>query len=187
MSAYTKPILRFGLVTPALFNCVLLGIVCFANSKLSQTRAAKEARYTEWVARQAAVQRIEAEIAPKRKQFADQQSVLRSDPVSTFTSLLDAILPKYQEIELERTGLVFPLDRGRVGKQVKIDGARVKSSFEGGMGPMQETLLQVEAMMPQSFLEELKITRKSDTLLNKPDHLSFDMTHICWKAGEGRP
>ena len=29
--------------------------------------------------------------------------------------------------------------------------------------------------------------RKADLLLNKPEHLVFELTHICWKAGEARP
>lgn len=187
MSAYTKPILRFGLAAPVLFNCVLFAAVAAANHKLAKVRAVKEARYKEQVARQAAVKALEAEIAPKRRIFEDQQRLLQSDPGQLFTRILDTLLPKYQEIELERTGLVFPLDRGKIGRQVQADAARVKSSFEGGFGPMQEALLQVESLMPQATVEELKITRKADLLLNKPEHLAFEITHICWKGGEARP
>ena len=187
MSAYTKPILRFGLVMPALFNCLLLGGVLAANSKLSEVRSVKEQRYKEQIARLQAVQKLEAEIAPKRKVFQDQQHILQADPGRMFTQLLDQMLPKYQDIELERTAQVFPLDRGRIGRQVKTDAARVKSSFEGGIGPMQETFLQVESLMPQAVLEELKITRKVDLLPNRPEHLVFELTHICWKGGEVKP
>jgi|GEM_PF-1497230 len=187
MSAYTKPILRFGLVTPALVNCLLLGAVLYANSKLSQVRAVKEAAYTEHLARLTASKNVEAEIAPKRKVFEDQKVILQSDPTRLFTLILDTLLPKYREIELARTALMFPLERGRIAKQVQADVARVKSTFEGGYGPMQETLLQVETLMPQAVLEELKVTRKADVLLNRPEHLIFEVTHLCWKAGEAKP
>lgn len=186
MSAYTKPIFRFGLATPVLFNCVLLAAVAWANHKLAKTRSIKEERYREQVARQASVKALEAEIAPKRATFQEQSRLLQSDPGQTFTRILDAMLPKYPEIELERTGLVFPLDRGRIGRQVQADAARIKSSFEGGFGPMQEALLQVEMLMPHATLEDLKISRKEDTLLNKPEHLLFEITHICWKGKEAR-
>ena len=52
MSTYTKPILRFGLATPLLFNCVLLAGVAGANHKLAAVRKVKEERYREQVARQ---------------------------------------------------------------------------------------------------------------------------------------
>jgi hypothetical protein len=186
MSAYTKPILRFGLAMPALFNCILVAAVFAANNKLAAVRAVKETRYKEQVARLASIKSLEAEIAPRRKTFESQKVLLQSDPGQLFTRILDSLLPKYQDFELERTSLVFPLDRGRVGKQLKMDLARVKSSYEGGLGPMQEAMLQVESLMPQAILEELKISRKADLLLNKPDHLAFEIMHTCWKGGSSK-
>jgi hypothetical protein len=187
MSAYTKPILRFGLAMPAVFNCILVAAVFAANQKLASVRAVKETRYKEQVARLASIKSLEAEIAPKRKTFDSQKVLLQADPGQLYTRVLDSLLPKYQHFELERTSLVFPLDRGRIGRQLKMDLARVKSSYEGGFGPMQETLLQVESLLPQALLEELKVTRKADLLLNKPDHLVFDVTHTCWKGGATKP
>lgn len=184
MSAYTRPILRYGLIMPAMFNCLLLGGVAAGVSKLSAVRAQKAELYKEQTQRLAAMKKLEEALAPKRKTFLDQKALLKADPGHLFTRILDALLPKYKEIELERSGLVFPLDRGRLGRQVKTDLARVKSSFQGGLGPMQETLLQVESLMPQAVLEELKITRKTDQLLNQREFLVMEMTHTCWKAEE---
>lgn len=184
MSIYTRPILRYGLIMPAMFNCLLLGGVIAGASKLNTVRAEKEARYKEQTMRLALMKKLEAELAPKRKTFLDQKTLLKGDPGQLFTRIMDSLLPKYKEIELERSGLVFPLDRGRLGRQVKTDMARVKSSFQGGLGPMQEALLQVESLMPQAVLEELKVTRKADLLLNQREFLVMEMTHTCWKAEE---
>lgn len=184
MSAYTRPIIRYGLVMPAMFNCLLLGGVLAAVNKLGAVRSEKEELHREQTQRLAAMKRLEIELAPKRKVFQDQKALLKSDPGQIFTRVLDALLPKYKEIELERSGLVFPLDRGNLGRQVKADLARVKSSFQGGLGPMQETLLQVESLMPQAVLEEFKITRKTDLLLKQREFLVMEMTHACWKAVE---
>lgn len=184
MSAYTRPILRYGLIMPAIFNLVLLGGVIASVSKLSTMRAEKAELYHEQTQRLAAMKKLEAELAPKRKTFLDQKVLLKGDPGQLFTRVLDTLLPKYTGIELERSGLVFPLDRGALGRQVKTDVARVKSSFQGGIGPMQEALLQVESLLPQAVLEELKITRKADLLLNQREFLVMEMTHTCWKAVE---
>jgi hypothetical protein len=186
MSAYTKPIARYGLATPVLFNCILVAAVLAGNHKLSTVRQAAETRYAEQQARLASIKNLESELAPKRKTFEGQKLLLQADPGQLFTRILDALLPKYQEYELERTGLIFPLDRGRIVRALKVDVGRVKSSFEGGFGPMQEALLQVEALMPQATVEELKVSRKADPLLNKPDHLQFEVTHTCWKADGGK-
>jgi hypothetical protein len=187
MSAYTKPILRFGLITPAVFNCMLLAGVVAGVTKLSKMRAEKEARYEEQTQRLAAMKQLEAKIAPKRKLFDDHKKLLKADPGQILIRGLDVTLPKYTELELERTSLVFPQDRGRLGRQLQCDMARVKTTFQGGIGPMQETLLQVESVMPQAFLEEIKITRKSDMLMKRADHLDIEVTHACWKTGEVVP
>lgn len=184
MSAYTRPILRYGLFMPAMFNCLLLSGVVAGVGKLSSMRTEKEEQYKEQTQRLTLMKKLEAELAPKRKNFQDQKMLLRVDPGQLFTRILDSILPKYKEIELERSGLVFPLDRGRLGRQVKTDLARVKSSFQGGLGPMQEALLQIESLMPQAMLEELKVTRKTDLLLNQREYLVMEMTHTCWKTEE---
>lgn len=183
MSAYTQPIIRFGLVTPAAFNLLILGGVLTAVNKLEQVRVQKEEIYREHTMRLAANRKLESDNAPKRPVFEDQKKLLAADSGQVFTRLLDSILPKYKEIELQRGSLIFPLDRGRLAKTAKTDVARVKTSFNGGYGPMQETLYQVESLMPQAVLEDLKITRKAH-LLTQREHLVIEATHTCWKAEE---
>ncbi|RYD37923.1 MAG: hypothetical protein EOP86_02265 [Verrucomicrobiaceae bacterium] len=187
MSAYTQPILRFGLITPLMFNGLLLAAAAFGYNKVASIRNSRETLYREYTARMVAIKGLEEKIAPQRKQFEEQRKLLQTDPGPLFTQILDTVLPKYTEFELERVSLVFPLERGRLGKMVQSELARVKCTFEGGIGPMQETLLQVEALMPQAQLEEMKITRKPDPFSNRPDHLIIDTTHTCWKAGETKP
>lgn len=186
MSAYTKPILRFGLFVPAVFNAMLLGGVVAGVTKLSKVRAEKESKHDEHTKRLAAMKQLEAKLAPKRKQFEEQKKILIADSGQIMTKGIDASLPKYTELELVRTSLLFPQDRGRLGRQVQCDLSKVKATFRGGIGPMQETLLQMESVMPNAFLEELKITRKSDLQLKRPDQLEIETTHACWKAEEGK-
>jgi hypothetical protein len=187
MSPYLRPILRYGLVTPVLFQGVLLGVAAFGIVELQATRALKEESYQEEIQRRAAVNAIETKIAPKRKTFADQKRILQSDASQIFTRTLDSILPKFKTIELERIGMVFPLERGKINRTLLAEATRVKSGFEGGFGPMQEALLQVESLMPQTVLEELKITRKTDLVGERRERLSFEVTHTCWKAGDEKP
>lgn len=185
MSAYTKPIIRYGLITPAAFNCMLLVAVVMGVGELEETRNTKEKAYKQHELRTNVMKKIEAIITPNRKMFEHQKSILKTEPGQIFTRILDATLPKYRDIELVRTNLVFPGDRGRLGSQVKSDLARVKSSFQGGTGPMQEVLLQVESLMPQTMLEEMKIGRKSN-LVSKREFLEMELTHVFWKTVEDK-
>lgn len=170
---------------PSAFNCVLLAAVIVAVTELESTRHLKDEVYKEHEMRLNVMKKLEGAMTPHRKVFEDQKALLKADPGQLFTRILDVTVPKYREIELVRTGLDFPMDRGRLGTQVKADIARVKSSFQGGIGPMQEVLLQAESLMPQGMLEELKITRKAD-LVTRREFLGLETTHLFWKAEEGR-
>ncbi|MDA0814827.1 MAG: hypothetical protein O3C21_20810 [Verrucomicrobia bacterium] len=185
MTAYTKPILRFGLITPLVFNVLLLGAVAFGYNKLSGIRSEKMARYDEQTLRLRIVNQLEAQLAPKRPQFEDQVRLLKADQRQLFTRILDEMQKKYEVIELDRSSLVVPAGRGALGVQAKCELLRLQSTFRGGIGPMQETLLQLDALMPQAVVEEMKMTRRPDPNRNRFDHLELDVTHTCWKAEEG--
>lgn len=187
MSDYTKPIIHFGLMTPLFFYGAVTVVLLVLDNRFQQVRKQKETRYKEQLVRLSSIQSIADEIAPKRKTFEEQRRLLQLEPSQIFTQLSDTILSKYQPIELERTGMFFPSDRGRVGRYAECEAARIKSNFEGGFGPMQETLLQVESLLPNAVLEDLKISRKANMLPSKPRHLVFEMTHLCWKATGEKP
>ena len=186
MSNYLRPILRFGLITPGLLNGVLLGAAGMGIYKLAETRKVKNQVYQQEMLRQSAVKSLESKIALQRKDFADKKLILHSDSSQIFTRSLDSLLAKYKPVELERMGMVFLLDKGKVNRPVLSEATRVKSGFEGGIGPMQEALLQVESLMPQAVLEEMKITRKADLVTERRERLAFDITHVCWRAGEAK-
>ena len=184
MSPYTQPIIQRGLIGPAVINLVILMLALYGISEVGAIRAKKTDLYEKQVLRTQANKKLEEANLPKRKTFEDQKKILRTDPGLIYTKVLDRPLTKYKEIELDRSSLVFPIDRGSIGRNVKCDLVRVKSVYSGGLGPMQEILLQVESLMPQSVLEEMRISRKPSLLLNHQETLMLDTTHTCWKAEE---
>ncbi len=184
MSAYTKSIIRVGIIPPALLNIALLAAAFYGIAKVSAIRDSNLEVYQSQLLRQQAINTLESKNAPERKLFEDQKLILRSDPGLLFAKILDRMLTKFKSYELDRNSLVFPLDRGSLGRGVKCSLLRVKSTLSGGLGPMQEVLLQVESLIPQAVLEELKITRKSDILVNHQESLLLETTYTCWKAEE---
>ena len=187
MTLYTKPILRYGLITPVLFNLVLLGGIAAGFKKLSSVRTHKEERHAEHTLRVQSVKFLEAQIAPKRPQFDDQSKLLAADQRQIFTKILDTSLRNYDRLELQRSSLVVPPGKGRLGRHIDSNLSRVRSSFQGGVGPMQETLLQLDALMPQISLEEISITRQRAAGHNESDLLVMDATHTAWKSGHAQP
>jgi hypothetical protein len=187
MSFYTPAIIRFGIIAPLVLNGMLCGFVGFAIKRLERQIQSRKATYALYEQKQAAVKSLESEINPLRPTHKDHLAILRSDPARIFSQILDNTLPKYRRIELERSSLVFLQDKGSIGRSVNSPCSRIKTTFEGGMGPMQEVLLQIESLMPQAILEEMKITRKENALLEGGEHLAFDITHFCWKSEDKTP
>ena len=187
MSHYTAAIVRYGIVAPLILNGMLCGFATYAIQSLDKRIQTRREAYALHEQKMAAVRKMESDLAPLRPAHKDYQTILRTDPARLFSQILDNTLPKYRRIELERSSLVFLQDKGSLGRSVNHPSSRIKSTFEGGLGPMQEVLLQLESLMPQAILEELKITRKEDALIEGGEHLAFDLTHFCWKAEDKTP
>ncbi len=189
MSAYTSAILRYGVIAPIAVNSLLLGLAVFGNTRLTQTISRKEAAYREYKAQEAEAERTDAALEPRRAPFEDQKLLLKLDTAQVYPEVVDTQMRKYKSVEIERNSLLFPTERGPLNRTVATRGVRVRTTWEGGYGPMQEILLQLESVLPQANLEDLKITRKSGLLPGQPQRLAFEMTHICWSAAheEGGP
>jgi hypothetical protein len=184
MSAYTNAILRYGLLAPLALNGLMLAAAAYGNMRLSNVISQKQAAYRQFKAKEAEVAKLEDLLKPKRATFEDHKLMLRADPALVFPLILDTQVPKYKPLELERNSLLFPPEPGPINRGVATEAVRVRSTWEGGYGPMQEILLQVESLMPQATLEELKISRKPGLLSGQPERLMFEMTHVCWKFSE---
>jgi hypothetical protein len=187
MSFYTAAIVRYGIAAPLILNGMLCGFVGFAIKRLERQIDNRKAAYALYEQKQGALRKLESEVTPLRPDHQDHQAILRSDPARLFSQILDTSLPKYRRIELERSSLVFLQDKGTIGRSLNSPCSRIKSTFEGGLGPMQEVLLQLESLMPQAILEEIKISRKENALIEGGEHLTFDITHFCWKSEEKAP
>jgi hypothetical protein len=187
MSLYTAAIVRYGIIAPVMLNGVLFASAGFAIKRLEHQINVRKAAYALYEQKRAATQKLQAEVAPLRNSHKDLQLILRADPARLFSQILDNSLPKYKRIELERSSLIFLPDKGNIGRSLNASCSRIKSTFEGGFGPMQEVLLQLEALMPHAILEEFKITRKENALAEGGEHLAFDLTHFCWKSEDKTP
>jgi hypothetical protein len=182
MSAYTAAILRYGLIAPVALNGVMLVAAVYGNSRLSQVISRRDEAYREFKAREAEVARTDQALEPRRATFEDQKLVLKMDPALAYPLVLDTQIPKYKPLELERNSLVFPPEPGPLNRGVATAAVRVRTTWEGGYGPMQEILLQLESVLPQATLEDLKVSRKAGLLSGQPERLAIEMTHVCWSV-----
>ncbi len=186
MSNYTIPIIRYGLIAPLLAFGISTAILFIIETRVQRVHQQKQIRYNEQMTRLDSIRKIEDEIRPKRHLFQEQNRLLQLDPTPLFAQLSDATVAKYQPLALERTGMLYVTERGRFARYIEGSPARIKASFEGGFGPMQETLLQVESLIPHVILEELKISRKVTSLPNS-NSLIFELSYIFPKIAGDKP
>lgn len=182
MSKHTQSIFLFGLILPCGVLILVLGGIVYGRGKLQNTDQAKKQAYTEFTAADSKVRLIETELSEegRRDQMAYWEEQLGKDFIQSLTQNLNEITGDFDENQLLRTELSRPSSRSPIASATENEYSRFKLSFEGGFGPMQRTLAELEMRMPQLVLESLEVLPGRDNVSGGVPKLQFDAVYLCW-------
>ncbi|MCB1076831.1 MAG: hypothetical protein KDM64_03285 [Verrucomicrobiae bacterium] len=183
MNRYRQSIIFFGGVIPFIILGVLLGSVLYGRSKLHATKEVKEAAFEKYQAAAGAVSYVEEElqIEGRAEQMAYWEDQLKGELVQSLTQNLNEIASQFTEDQLARTEFGRPGTQSALAGGTKNPHSRFRLSFEGGFGPMQTLLAELETRMPQLTLEGLDISPISDADSKSKGKLRFDVTYLAWQ------
>lgn len=178
MSRYTQSIIVFGLVIPGFLLGVLLGGVYYGKERLTTLKAEKRKLYEGFQQSSAKVGILERELTAgqRRDQMRYWEEKLGKDFIQSLSQNLNDVVEPFSDKQLLRTELSRPAGRSTLAPGTEADYSRLKLSFEGGYGPMQRALAELEIRMPQLVLERLDIS----PIRNEIRPLKFDITYLCW-------
>ena len=181
MSKHTQSILLFGLVLPLVVMGILLGIAVAGRGKLLSQKEVKEQLFESYKESAQALSLIEKELSVegRSEQMEYWESQLKKEFVQNLTQSLNEITSQFSEEQLIRTELSRPSTRSPIASRTDNPHSRFKLSFEGGFGPMQVTLAELEMRMPQLVLEGLEIQPIHDSS-KKGSRLKFEATYLAW-------
>ncbi len=181
MTKHTQPILLFGLILPLVGMGILFGVAIAARGNLISKKELKEKAFESYQASAAALAEIEKELTVegRSEQMEYWDAQLKKEFVQSLSQNLNEITSQFSEEQLIRTELSRPGSRSPIAARTDNPHSRFKLSFEGGFGPMQIALAELEMRMPHLVLEGLEIKPIHDTG-KKGSRLLFEATYLAW-------
>lgn len=187
MTKHTQSIFIFGLILPCALLFLLLGGIVSGRGKLEKADQAKKEAFTQFTEADTKVRLIESDLSAegRRDQMTYWEEQLGKDFIQSLTQNLNEITGNFDENQLLRTELSRPSSRSPIASATENDYSRFKLSFEGGFGPMQRTLAELEMRMPQLVLESLEVLPGRDNRSGGSPKLQFNAIYLCWQDEAG--
>jgi hypothetical protein len=184
MSHYTTAIIKWGLVIPLIFAGILLGIAYYSYDSFTAENQLRKQRQDDIDAKQLSVNTLKESTDKRKDRFNEQCQMLNSDPADTYNKLADYLKERFKPIELEKESITITSSKSAAASASKVASTNIEGVFQGGMGPIQETLLTIDSFMPNSILEQFKVVRQSNRDGGGQETLKLNFTHLIWKSAE---
>lgn len=182
MNRHTESVFFFGYVVPFLLAAALVGGVLYGRARLQKTEAKRDKAWEEYITTAREGDSIEAQLGTpgRRAMMKYWDECLSKEFVQNLTQNLNDIQRRFTEDQLEQTELGRPAGRSGLAGNSENPYTRFKISFNGGYGPVQFALAELERRMPQIVLDDIKITTKSKAQ-NGAAILNIEATYVSWQ------
>jgi hypothetical protein len=184
MSHYTNAIIKWGLIIPLFFAGILLAVAYYSYDSFTVENQIRKQRQDDIDAKQLSVDTLKVSTNKRKDRFNEQCQMLHNDHGDIYNKLADYLKERFKPIELEKESITIASSKSTTASASKVSSANIEGVFQGGMGPMQEMFLTLERFMPNSMLEQMKITRQANRDGGGQETLKFNFTHLIWKSAE---
>jgi len=177
---YRQAIVVFGMVIPGVLLVAALVAIWVMIGKFEANLSAKEETLKKGKQMQTQEMNLKSKLAPRRGQMEYWNEHLEADTAQSLNENRDKIMARYDGNQLRLLSSRSSSSRGGFGDGLEARANLFDLTFEGGYGPMQKTLAELEALMPQLVLERLKITPGTHTGQGYQRSLKFEVTYMAW-------
>jgi hypothetical protein len=174
---YRQSIVIFGLVLPAAICAIIVGGGFFLKSKASASFQEKLALYKTSEQNRLGSQAIEKDISNKREHVERWTAQLGRETANSITSCLKEIADRLPPKEFQQTAVEYPSGEGTMGTATAQKSSQVRLAFRGTYRSVQRAFLELETLMPQLQLQELKI----DPSQSSTSTMNFAVTYTSWE------
>ncbi len=174
---YRQSIVAFGFVVPALICAAVAGGGVFLCSKALASFQEKQSLHKASEANNRNSQSIEAQISRKREHVERWRGQMEKEMKNTLTSHLKEISDKLPQKEFTQTAVEWPNGSGGVAAASSQNSSQVRLAFRATFRSMQKALIELETVMPQLQLQEMKI----DPSPTSTSSLNFQVTYTAWE------
>lgn len=174
---YRQSIVVFGFVLPAAICAAVVGGGIFLKTKAASSFQEKQSLYKSAETNRAGSQNIEAAISKKREHVERWKAQMEKETSNAITSHLKEIGDKLPPKEFQQTAFERPNGSGGFASASAQSSSQVRLAFRGTYRSMQKAFIELETLMPQLQLQELKIepSQSSTSTMN------FQVTYTAWE------
>ncbi|WP_035606639.1 hypothetical protein [Haloferula sp. BvORR071] len=173
---YRQSIIIFGFVLPAAVCAIIVGGGIVLKSKATASFEEKQALYKSSEQSRAGSQNIEKEISQKRGFVEHWNSQLERETANAISSALKEIGDKLPAKEFQQTAVEYPNGAAGFAAASAQSSSQVRLAFRATYRSMQRAFLELETLMPQLQMQELKIDPNSST-----SSMNFSVTYTAWE------
>lgn len=177
---YKQAIVIFGMVVPGAVLIAGLITIWVMVGKFDAELSAKEEALKKGKEVQVKEMALKSKLTPRRGQMEYWNEYLQADAAQSLNKGLDKAMARYDGNQLRLAAARRPSSRGGFGDGTEANVALFEITFEGGYGPMQKMLAELEVNAPQLVLERLKISPGAHTGKGYERSLKFEITYMAW-------
>jgi hypothetical protein len=174
---YRQSIVIFGIVVPAAICAIIVGGGFFLKSKATASFQQKLSLYKSSEQNRIGSQGIEKDISKKREHVERWTAQLERETANSITSCLKEIADRLPSKEFQQTAVEYLSGEGTMGTVTAQKSSQVKLAFRGTYRSVQRAFLELETLMPQLQLQELKI----DPSVSSSSTMNFAVTYTSWE------
>lgn len=177
---YKQPIIIFGIVVPGAL-LILASIVIwvmmgkFELKRDSQNEALEARRLS-----QVKEKKMEKALSYRKGQMEYWNAQLERDVLQNFNETLDSILVKFDGNQIRMLEGSRPQGKGELALLSNASYARFSLVFEGGYGPLQEVIAELEARMPQLVVENMALSVGASSA-GPGASIKLTITYLAWQ------
>ncbi|MDF2375899.1 MAG: hypothetical protein P1U81_06630 [Verrucomicrobiales bacterium] len=185
MNRHRQAILVHGYAVPAALAVLLLGVIFYVRSQVSEEMEKRELAREELRMVKAQVSLLEEFMGSgeRRGDLTTWEELGREDFFHKFTQLIDRTLSEFPPGSLRRTAMGQAPVGGAVTGPTNLPHSRIALTFEGYFQEMQTLLATFESEMPALMLESLEVTRGGvEASTGGGPYLIFRIVYLHWDA-----
>ncbi|MCF6238653.1 MAG: type II secretion system protein M [Candidatus Marinimicrobia bacterium] len=177
---YKQSIIVFGMVIPGIALLAVLIVMWSMIGGVETTYQTRVEALKQTKLAQLQEKSLGLKLSPRRGQMEYWAEHLEQDATQGLNESLDDIFKGFEGNQLSLTLAKRPSGKGVLGKVTEASTSVFNLSFDGGYGPMQQMMAELELRMPQLVLEGLSIEPGKHTGKGYQRALKFDVTYMAW-------
>ncbi len=177
MNFYRQAIVLFGIVVPFVICAIAIGGCLMAIGNFQDKLKSKTANFKTNQTLQKTIKELELQVREERPHLERWTSELSKETASSVSTTLRSIMNDLPTKEIQQTSFERPSSAGGFGSASAQKSSLIKVSFRGTYRTIQRALLQLESLMPQLHIVDMKI----DPVSGQNSLINIQITYTVWE------